>query len=81
MQMITDKEVSQAISRNVARLRGARSKYWLAKQAQTTTIHVSRIERGLRVPGPGMLSRLAQALGVTVDTLLEAPKKKVQKGS
>ena len=82
MQPVTDKEASEAIAVNVTRLRGDRSKYWLAKETKTTTIHISRIERGERTPGAGMLTRLAAAFGVTVDALLAPaapPRKKLAK--
>jgi transcriptional regulator with XRE-family HTH domain len=70
---VSDDEARDNIAANVARLRGDRSKYWLAKQAGTHTINITRIENGDHAPGPGLLTRLAEALGVSVDTLLRKP--------
>jgi DNA-binding XRE family transcriptional regulator len=55
------------------RVRKARglSQYALAKQAGVSRVHVATLEKGASDPTVGMLARLAQALGVSVVTLLE----------
>lgn len=77
--MINDDQAREYVAANVARLRGDRSRYWLAKAVGTGTISISRIERGEHLPGAGLLSRLAEALGVSIDTLLENPNRKSKK--
>lgn len=59
-----------------ARLKEARGKaglsQWeLAKKMDIPPTRISEYERGIREPGSVMLWRLAQALGVTTDSLLE----------
>lgn len=74
--VITDEEAKTNIGANLFRLRGEKSLYWLARQIGVSTIAVSRIERGLHMPGAGLLARIAQALGTTADELLGDPPKK-----
>ena len=75
MSTVTDDQARKNIAANVRRLRGQRSRYWLAKAVDGGTIQITRIERAENMPGAGLLSRLAEALEVTVDTLLSDPKK------
>ncbi len=79
--MITDDEARENIAANVRKLRGQRSRYWLAKTIGGGTIQITRIERAETLPGAGLLSRLAEALDVTVDTLLSRPKKNSRKSA
>lgn len=71
-----DDEALQNISRNVVRLRGQRSQYWLAKLCDTYPANIARIENGESMPGGGLLSRLAEALETSVDYLLSDHAKK-----
>ena len=73
MQSVSDEDELKRISTNVLRLRGNRSQYWLAKEVGTYPANIARIENGESMPGAGLLSRLAEALGVEISTLLDAP--------
>lgn len=75
IMQVSDKEALSNIAANVAALRGERSRYWLAKATGTYTINITRIENGDHMPGAGLLSRLAEALGVTIETLLKKPRR------
>ena len=68
--MLTDEKAKKNIAKNVSRLRGDRSRSWLARQVGTYTINISRIEAEKHLPQSGLLARLAEALGVTADDLL-----------
>lgn len=73
---MSDETALRAISQNVTRLRGDRSKSWLARECGTYPINITRIESGENMPGAGLLSRLADALGVEIQDLLNLPAKK-----
>ncbi len=79
MSTVTDDQARRIIAANVRRLRGDRSRYWLAKAVGGGTIQITRLERGENMPGAGLLTRLADALDVTVDVLLSEPKNKSRK--
>lgn len=70
MQVLTDKQAKANIAANVQRLRGNRSRGWLAREAGTYPINITRIEAGEHMPGSGLLARLAEALDTTTDALL-----------
>jgi transcriptional regulator with XRE-family HTH domain len=70
MQVVSDDEALKNISRNVAHLRGTRSYSELARQVGTFAANISKIEKGEHMPGAALLSRLAEALGVTADYLM-----------
>lgn len=76
---MTDREALRHIAANVRRLRGGRSLRWLAGEVGTYPINVSRIETSERMPGAGLLSRLADALEVSIESLLTTPPKKSSK--
>jgi transcriptional regulator with XRE-family HTH domain len=71
--VLTDEQAQKNIAANVKRLRGNRSLGWLARLVDSYPINISRIEDASSMPGGGMLSRLAEVLGVTVDDLLSTP--------
>lgn len=73
--MIDDSDALQNIAANVSRLRGKRSKSWLAREVGTYAINISRIESGENMPGAGLLCRVAEALDTTMEGLLCQPKK------
>ena len=73
---MSDEEALKNIARNVVRLRGQRSQYWLAKLCGTYPANIARIENGESMPGGGLLSRLAESLETTVDFLLSDHHKK-----
>lgn len=67
---MSDEQALKHIARNVVRLRGQRSQYWLAKQCGTYPANIARIENEENMPGAGLLSRIAEALEVSLDTLV-----------
>lgn len=68
--MITDQQAMANIAANVCRLRGDRSRSWLARECGTYAINITRIESGKHLPTSGLLARLAEALDTTTDALL-----------
>jgi transcriptional regulator with XRE-family HTH domain len=63
------------LAANIRRLRKERgwSQETLAFKAGLHATEISRLERGLREPRLGTMAQVAQALGVTVATLIVAP--------
>lgn len=53
-----------------ARTRAGLSQRALAKQAEVSHSHIAYIESGERTPSPGIVKKLADALSVSVDTLM-----------
>jgi transcriptional regulator with XRE-family HTH domain len=70
MQVVSDEDALKNIARNMARLRGEKSYSDIARQVGTFPANISKIEKGEHMPGAALLSRIAEALGVTVDHLL-----------
>lgn len=71
MEVVTDDEAKRNIARNMARLRGTKITYSdLARKAGTFPANISKIEKGEHMPGAALLSRIAEALGVTADHLM-----------
>lgn len=68
--MLTDEQAMANIAANVRRLRGDRSRAWLARETETYPINITRIESAENLPGSGLLARLAEALGTSADALL-----------
>ena len=68
--VLTDEQALEAIAYNVRRYRGDRSYSDVARISKTYRAPIVRGEKGRHMPGAGLLSRLAEALGVTVDDLL-----------
>lgn len=77
--MYSDEEAKANIAENVARLRGKRSRSWLAREVGTYPINITRIESGEHMPQAGLLSRLAEALETTMERLVESPRKHSRK--
>lgn len=73
---MSDDDVLANIAANVAKLRGKRSRSWLARQTGTYAINITRIESGEHMPGAGLLKRIAEALGTSTDMLFSYPVKK-----
>lgn len=76
--VITDAAARANIAANIQRLRERHdlSRYGLAKLVNATTIQITRIERGDHVPGPALLSRIAEALKTSTDKLILTPAEK-----
>lgn len=75
-----DRTTQANIARNVNSLRGDRSLTWLADRVGTYPINISRVERGVNMPTAGLVVRLAEALGTSVDALVKKPKKQSRGG-
>ena len=76
--VIKDAEAKANIAANVSRLielRGISQKE-LAARTGETEMSISRVARGLHVPGSTMLARIAEALGTSVDSLIYGNGKK-----
>ena len=73
---MTDSQALRRIAANVKRLReeAGLSMRDLAARAHDYPSAVPRIEDAENMPGVGLLTRFAEALGVTVNDLLEEPK-------
>lgn len=75
---MTDEQAKLYIAANLLRLRGPKSYSQLAREVSTEEepvypATIERIEKMKHMPGVGLLSRIAEALGVTVDTMLSPP--------
>lgn len=69
--MIEEKRLREALAANIVRLRRERgwSQEDLARTAGISRVHVNRIERQHNLPGADLLYSIADALGVSTDTL------------
>ncbi len=75
--MTTDDDAKKNISANLGRLLQERgiSQIELAHATGDTTMRISYYVRGARLPGAGALARLAEALEVSMESLIASPKK------
>lgn len=81
---MTDQQAKLNIAANLLRLREGKSYSQLAREVSTDDekiypATIERIEKMRHMPGVGLLSRIAEALGVSVDTMLSAPSKSGRK--
>ncbi len=77
-QVVSDKTTLENIAANVARLRNGKSYSQLARDVsidddRAYPATIERIEKGVNMPGAGLLKRLAEALGTTTDALMSDP--------
>lgn len=79
MSTVSDEQTKLVIGDNLRRYRGDISYSQIARMSEATPIQISRIERGLHMPGVGLLTRIAEALGVTANDLLTPLEKKNKK--
>lgn len=73
--MIDDDDAKRNLSANITRLlkdRGWNQKE-LSERTEQTNATISRTVNGLNVPGAVVLSRIAEALDVSIDRLLAPP--------
>ncbi len=76
--MITDEQLKRNLSRNLKKtldIQGL-TPYRLAKMVDEPQTSVYRIVRGENVPNAVLLARMAEALDVTVDSLLQSARKR-----
>lgn len=80
---MTDKQALRRIAHNVKKLRTERglSMGQLARLIDDYSPTIKRIEDEQNMPGVGLLTRIAEALGVTVNDLLEAPERNLANAS
>ena len=81
--MISDAEVKSHLSENLKRILSGRglSGRWLMQQVGLKEGTFYPVYNGEVVPGVAVTKRIADALGVTVDDLLRAPRKNNRKNS
>lgn len=81
MQVLSDIDALANIAANLSRLRNGKSYSQLARECSTEEetaypATIERIEKGRNMPGAGLLSRLAEVLGVSTDDMLADPPKR-----
>lgn len=71
--MITEDDAKVSISRNVSKIleKQGRSVYWLKNQLGVGQGTIYPIVRGEVCPSVAMAARIAEILGVSVDTLID----------
>ena len=74
---MNDKTTQMVIAANVRRL--LRESNWsqaeLARQSDTSEIHISRVVRGQAMAGGGLIGRIAKSFGVSIDSLYTKSRK------
>lgn len=78
---MTDEEALRRIAVHVARLRGQRSKSWLARECGAYPSQIQRIEAREHMPGVGLLTRIAKSLDVTIDDLVSPTSRKSRRSA
>jgi transcriptional regulator with XRE-family HTH domain len=76
MQIMTDEQAQRVIAGNLRKLRGKRSYSEIGRLAATSAGAIRDIEENGRMPGGGLLTRLADALSVKIDALFETKRKR-----
>lgn len=76
--VLKDKQAIARVATNIDRMLRERgmSQRALAHATGETEMSISRLRRGKNEPGVGILSRVAEALGTSIDSLLSPPPKK-----
>lgn len=78
--METDEYVKAAVSANLKELMGDElSQSELSRRTGDPITTINQVFHGHVMPGAGLLARIADALGTTVDALLSRPKKNPEK--
>jgi len=72
---MTDDEAREVVAANLKRLRGDRSLSDIGRCCDTSAGAIQQIERGDRMPGAGLLTRLAATFGVSIDELMQPIRK------
>lgn len=78
MSTVTDEEAKANIAANIRRLLAEREppenqQKWLAEKSGESEMRISLYARGEKMAGAGVLTRIAAALGVSVDELVDDP--------
>lgn len=79
--MVDDDDARDNIAANVGRLLKDRgmSQRALAEATGDSPMRISHYVRGAKLPGAAALSRIAEALGVTMESLVSRPPRKNSK--
>ena len=76
--VISDDQAKKNIAANIRRLLAARG--WtqtdLSEAAHENKMTISNVCTGKHVPGAGLLARIAEALDVSIDRLVDSPPEK-----
>ena len=81
--MVSDHEAKENVAENVSRLleQNGISQSDLARATNESPMRISLVVRGIHQPTAGFLARLAEALGVSADFLLNPPAENFPKKS
>ena len=81
--MVSDHEAKENVAENVSRLleQNGISQSDLARATNESPMRISLVVRGIHQPTAGFLARLAEALGVSADFLLNDPAENFPKKS
>lgn len=76
--MMTDNDARTHVAVNVQALleKAGKSTYWLMKETGELPNRIYPVVKGEAMASVGLLSRIAEALGVPMDALIEKPSKK-----
>lgn len=74
MQALSDDEIKRRLSSNLPKLRGELSLSEIARRCETYPTAIKEVEDGVRMPGVGMLTRICEAIGCTIDEILRPSK-------
>ena len=77
MNKMDDNKAKEVIAFNINQILESQghSRYWLAKETDEWQSTIANVCHGRSVCGAGLLTRIAKALDVNPDNLLEIPKK------
>ena len=81
MATVSDKQTKIVLGANLKRLRGDISFAELGRRCGTCATAIKEIEEGKRMPGAGLLTRIAEALDVAVENLLSTSKHNSQRSA
>ena len=78
---MTDTDVLEALAANISRLMAEQgvSQRKLSALTDTPLMTINGMVNGRHMPGAGLVHRVAEALGVAVETLYEATHKKTSR--
>jgi transcriptional regulator with XRE-family HTH domain len=75
MSTVSDDETKKNIAVNLRRLLGSRkiSQNGLANLIEESPTRINQYAQGKKMPGAGVLTRIAEKLGVTIDDIVSPP--------
>lgn len=78
---MSDNETKLVLGTNLKKYRGDMSFAELGRRCGTCATAIKEIEEGKRMPGVGLLTRIADALDIAVDSLLRHNSQKSRRAS